>query len=418
MKENNTIVFLCHFSNSLIRNKLILKDYHITNGILRLLNKKAVRYIDFAIWVSDYISEFEKHTDYSFYIVSPHKGMVKEYQQFDINGINYIFFKCDRDYLSNLYRSRYRVEEKNDYARNRGVIHSIIKTISPKLIILCGAENPSYSSSVLDIKDIPIYVIPQTLLNDKKRIDMGVGSPYRRKIELEIFRHANYYCTSDEKTVNRIREENEKAAFLPAGFPTHRPVVTIPEVKDYDFVFFARKISKNKGIEDLLHAFARVKSTHNESSLNIIGSCISEYKTVLCQLVTELGINNNVYFSGYFDQITETYECVVKARVVVVPGITAELNSTVREAMFLGLPTICYETPATNEINKKKVCLLTASMNDVEKLAQQMQYAIEHPLKAREIAQNGKDYAESYFSNKTIVNRLLNNCQQIINKQV
>ena len=416
--KKNKIVFLCHFSNSSIRSKLYLKDYCITNRLLKFFNKKTKQYDDFAIWVSDYIKEFEKHSEYEFHVVAPHKGMKKSSQSFEISGICYHFIKCDGSYIIDFFKSHFRYEEKNNYSRNRRKIYSFLNSISPDLIILCGAENPYYSASVLGINDIPIYVITQTLLNDEKRIDMGIGTDYRRQKEIEVFKHAHFFCTSAEKTIKRIKEVNVNAIFLPAGFPTHRPVVTIPEKKDFDFVFFARNVSKNKGIEDLLYAFAVVKKKYQYVQLNIIGGCNTDYKKKLDRDIEQLEINKNVHFSGYFEQISDVYNCIAKARAVVVPGITAVLNSTVREAMFIGLPTICYETPATIVINKERRSLITVPMCDVKALAKQMLFTIEQHEKVADIAKNGKEYAENFFSNEAIVNKLLANCQKIIEKYI
>lgn len=403
----NRIVFLCHFSNSLVRDKLDLKDTH-----------QGQKYDDFAIWVSDYIQEFEKHNDFEFWIVAPHRNMRVKNQTFDRNGIHYCFYKCDHGWLFRYLNAKFRIYEKSDYSTNRKRIKRIIDSIQPSLIILCGAENPYYSLGILDIKEIPVYVVLQTLLNDPKRIEMRVGTPYRRMSELKVFSHARYFCTSDKNEMDVIRSVNREAVFLPTGFPSHRPIVPIPEQKDFDFVFFARDVKKNKGIEDLLNALSIVKNIYKDVRLNIIGGIKDEYKASLEEMIQKMNISQNVHFSGYYLQIEDTYKNVAKARAVVVPGITAGLNSTVRESMLMGLPTICYESSSTETINKDKFCLMTAKMEDVEDLAKQMIIVLEHPEQAVIIALNGKEYAERVFSNEAIVNKLIDNSLKIIEKKV
>lgn len=412
------IVFLCHFSNSKVRDNLELKCLGIRNLINKLRGFPSLSYDDMAIWVSDYIQEFEKHPEYEFHIVAPHKGMKKEFQSFEINSINYHFFKCDNNIISDWYNSRLSIEEKNNYKKNRTRINKIITGIHPDLVMLCGAENPYYSLGVLDINKTPVYVILQTLLNSPKRIEMGVGTPYRRKIEVDVLTHAHYFCASGEKTINKIQEFNPHAVMLPAKFPTHRPLIEKCETKDYDFVFFSRGISVEKGIEDLLKAMKIVAKKNERVSLNVIGACGSDYRKHLDAMIASLGIAQNVHFSGFYDRIDDMYANVLKAKAVVVPGITAGLNSTVREAMFMGLPTICYQTSSTDVINKEKICLLTASMGDIEDLAKQMFFTIDNPDRAIEIAANGKDYAEKEFGNKAIVDKLLDNCRLIIEGKV
>ena len=410
------IVFLCHVSNPSVRDCLDLHQYRFRRLLYRLKGGVTL-YPDFAIWVADYIEEFEKHPEFEIHIVSPHWGMKKKVQTYEKNGIIYHFFKCNNGILYTLADKLFRIEEKNDYASNRKRIKSIITSISPDMVMLCGAENPYYASSALDIKENPIYVILQTLLNDPKRIKMGVGNPYRRHIEMEIFKHAHYFNTIGEKSTEIISKVNPNAVFLPIRFPSHRPKVTIPKEKEYDFVFYAMNIGQNKGIEDVLKALALVKERKDNVRLNIIGHCNTNYKNRLDNLTTEFGLVNNVHFSGYYQQIQETFDNVVKAHAVVVPGITA-LNSTVRESMLIGMPTICYELPGVENFNEGKTRILSVPIGDIQGLAEQMLFVIQQLKKAKEIAIEGKLYAESTFSNEAIVNQLLDNCKKIIQKEI
>lgn len=410
------IVFLCHFSSGEIRKHLALNRYNLRKLIFGLKGGFPM-YDDFAIWVSDYIVEFEKHPEIEFHIVAPHYGMKKDIQEYKKNGIYYHFFRSNFGAFYTVLDKLFRLQERTYYAKNRRKIASFIREIKPDLTILCGAENPYYSLGVLDIKEIPVYVVLQTLLNDPKRIKMGVGNPYRRMSELEIFRHARYFSTSEKKEMDVIRNINSEAVFLPTGFPTHQPLVKLPKEREYDYVFFARRVTKNKGIEDLLQALSLVKKELKDIRLNVIGVVEESYKITLEELIKRGGIEENVRFSGYYLQIEDTYKNVARAKIVVVPGITAGLNSTVREAMLMGLPTVCYESLETKQINKEKQCLLTASMGDIGNLASQMLYAVTNMEKTGVIADNGKDYAERVFSNEAIVNELLDNCSKIINKE-
>lgn len=410
------IVFLCHFSTNAIREHLYLKSYTCRNFIRKLRGANPIRYSDFALWVSDYITEFEKYDVLDVHIIAPHKGMKKDVQSFDIDNTHYHFIKCDGSIWQDVVNKWFHLQQINNYATIRKKIKSITDSVNPDIVLLCGAENPYYSLAVLDVKNKPVYVILQTLLNDPKRIEMGVGTEYRRNVELEVFKHAGYFCTSDDKAINTIKRANNKAVFLPSGFPTHRPCVPLDIEKESDFVFFSRIITKNKGIEDVLAALAIVKNEVPSVSLNIIGGCKPDYLPFLQNEVIRLGIQDNVRFLGFFQSIEDTYAHVATGRVVVVPGITASLNSTVRESMFMGLPTICYETPGTKKINKEKQCLLTAPLNDTQGLAEIMLFAVNNGEKAKQIANNGKAYAEEVFSNAAIVRTLIENCKLIVDK--
>lgn len=414
--EKQKIVFLCHVSNPEVRAHLDLHTYPLRRFVYKMKGGKTL-YEDFAIWVTDYIEEFEKHPEYEFHIVAPHWGMKRNRQDYDQNGIHYHFFKCNKGVVYTFFDKSFHLEEQNNFANNRKKIATIMAGISPDLVLMCGAENPYYALGVLDIKDKPVYVILQTLLNDPKRIEAGLATPYKRKMELEIFRHARYFCTSGEKDINKIKEVNPNAVILPVRFPSHRPVVEIPEKKEYDFVFFAMHIAVNKGIEDVLKALSLVKKNKKDVSLNIIGKCPQEYKHFLDNLVIDLGLETCVHFSGFYQQIQETFENVVKARAALVPGITT-VNSTVRESMYMGMPTIVYDLPGIQAINKEQHCVFAAEVENVESLAKQMLFVLENPEQAQQVAANGKAYAERVYSNAAIVDKLLDYCRQIVEKEV
>lgn len=408
------LLFLCNFSNALIRDRVVLRESKLRSLYFRIKHIKPHYGTDYAVWVSDYIEEFENHPEWEFHIVAPMQGLRNETQCFEERGIHYHFYNCSYNFVKTIANKVFNYEEGRDYPTIRKRIRSIAESISPELVILCGAENPFYSIGVLDVKKQPVYVILQTLLNSPKRASMGVGNDYKRKIEKAIFAHANFFCTSDETEISVIKENNEHAVILPAGFPTHNPDVVIPEEKDFDFVFFAKTIGKYKGIEDVLQALAIVKKNKKDVRLIIIGGLSDVYKEVLNEQVHNLGIDNNVIFAGLYQEIGDTYSNVVKANAAVLPGVTGSFNSTVRESMLMGIPVICYEFQETINVNANKHCLLTAKMEDIDDLAKQMLFTIENCEETKHIAENGRDYALSHFGNAPIVNRLLKHCQAIV----
>ncbi|SDO52525.1 Glycosyltransferase involved in cell wall bisynthesis [Prevotella communis] len=408
------ILFLCNFSNAMIRERVVLKKSILRSLYIRMRHRKPHYDTDYAVWVSDFIEEFEKHPEYEFHIVAPMQGLSRTYQNFEKNGIYYHFYNCSYNLFNSGLNTAFNWEERRDYPTVRRRIRCIKDSINPDIVILCGAENPYYSIGVLDVKGLPVYVILQTLLNSPKRIELGVGTPYKRKVELEIFHHAKYFCTSDTEEIGIIKSQNPNAVIMPAGFPTHRPSVHVSEEKEYDYVFFAKTVGRYKGVEDVLRALSMVKESHPCARLNIIGGISAEYKLHLESIIKDLGLEKNVHIAGLYKELKDTFENVAKAKAVVVPGLTGILNSTVREAMLMSLPTICYDIPDTLEINSKKQCLLTAPMEDVKALAEQMILAIDNPELAKNVARNGKDYAEMNYSNEAIVNRLLDNCCEIL----
>lgn len=407
------IVYLCHFSNSMVRQSLDLKDWKLRNRVLTMLRHDPQRQTDYAIWNTDFISEFEKHHDIEFHIVSPHNGMKKAIQYFMINGIYYHFYKDDGNLLTDFLRAKLRVNERTEYKKNRKIIKKIISNIQPNLIVLCGAECTPFAISILDVENIPTYVLLQTCANLQKYIDAGgIVSNYGREIERRIFEKSKFFGTIVKEYYRKYIEINPHAICLPIRFPSHQPSIHNVN-KIYDFVFFGRIVA-NKGIEEVIKALSIVLITHPKARLNIIGTCLPDYKAMLLNMIQKYGIIDNVEFSTYFEKIDDLYYQVQKSRFAVLPGITAPLNSTVRESMFMRMPTIVFENDTIANINANNQCLLTAEMLNTNDLATKMLYAIEHPQEVDRIADNAYHYAQSHLSNTKIGNIIVANMKAIV----
>ena len=414
-----SVAFVCHFSDRSTRQQLPLKTWKFRNIILKVFHHPLWRYDDYAIWVSDFVSMFKRHLDdVEVHVIAPHRGMKKRYAEFSIDGINYCFYKLDGSLLYDLFCAKTRWKERKDYSRESSMCFNYIKKINPDIVCLCGAENPEYASVVFRIKDKPVYLIPQTLLNDPKRIALGVASKYRIDFERKVYRHVTSVSSKGEQVRAFARECNPEVEFFPLSFPTHQPPVFDSIAKEYDFVFYANNVMKNKGIEDVLKALSIVKKSSPSVKLSIIGGCDSAYQKHLYRIIYKERIEDNVLFSGKYESIDDVFYNVQKARVVVVPGISATLNSTVRESMLMGMPVIVYSSSLTESINEDKHCLLIAKMEDVEDLAKQMLFAITNGPMIKEIAQNGKDYADREFSNHSIETILIDNITQIVGNQI
>lgn len=407
------IAYLCHFSNYSVRNRLLLKTWSTRNHIFRLLKHPKQHHADYAVWNTDFIKEFEKNNQHEFHVISPHSGMKKRIQEFAHNGIYYHFFKDDGSLLYDFVFAKLKLGQRTNYKTNRERISMIIDKINPDIVVLCGAECTPFAIAVLDINKIPVYTLLQTCANLKKYIDAGIGTDYDRSIERAIFKKAMYFGTIEKQFYEKYKEINENAICLPVRFPTHNPSI-INVKKEYTFVFFGRVVA-NKGIEDLLSALAIVVKKYDNVRLNVIGSCSPEYRAVLDKKIADLGLQDNVVYSPYYCNMDDMYMQVQKAQIAVLPGITASMNSTVRESMFMKIPTIVYETNACNLANKERQCLIIAQMNNIEDLASKMFYCLEHPDKLKVIVNNAYDYANTHFSNEHIGDKLIKNIIAIVN---
>jgi len=407
------IVFLCGFSNETVRKRLHLKNWSVENWFRGLFGLRIVNYSDSAPWVTSIISVFEKHHEHEFHVVAPQDGMTRRREDFTLSGIHYHFVNLRLPNIKRIINKFTGFEEKSYYKENRRKINNIINEINPDLVTLCGAEVVSHSSAALDIQGKPIFVILQTVLNNPNLQRFYPCSPIRLEIERQIFRKTNYFgCTGQlykDLLLSINPEANVFRVNLPMIPPPSMPIIE----KEYDFVFYAASVVKYKGIEDLVHAFSIVIKTIPNATLNIIGGCSDEYRSYLCDILREGKALDNVVFSGFFPNHNDVYKQIIKSRCVVVPGITAIINSTVVEPLFMGLPVITYVTSGTPELNSEKECVLLAESENVVDLADKMMWAYNHPQEMATMAKNGKEMVEKRYSVEFATRKIIK-CMEVV----
>lgn len=409
------VVYICHFSTKRIRQHLSLKSFRVGNLLRKIWRKPPLMYNDFGVWNADFIEAFVNNTNYECHVISHHLGMVKKNQYFSLNGISFHFIQEKENLTCKIIDTICKRNHKQELEAPAQRIKKVVEAIQPDIVVVCGAENPIYSSSVLMINKLPVFVILQTLLNDSKRIGMGIGNALRRELEKKIFATAGYFGTLNLSEKEFILEQNPQATCLKIIFPSSCPEEHEDVSKEFDFVFFANGLSRNKGVEDALSAFATVVSHHPSATLNIIGNCSEEYKNRLINIIEENGMSNNVTFHGHFPSRNDLIKQVKKARIAVLPGITALLNSTVREVMMLGIPAVVYETSATNVINANSQNLLVAKMENITDLGGKLLFAYEHPQEMTEMARRAQQYAQSTFTVEAVARTLDADIMAIVN---
>lgn len=413
-ESKKKVLFVCSFSSQKIRERLLLKKWKLRNMLMRYLKHPRFVHLDKGVWASDFIQEFEKHPEYEYHVLSPHKGLKRSSQFFDLNGIHYCFFKSDYNLLTDTLNAKFKLEERSDYKRDRKVMREIINKVNPDIVVICGAENPEYSSIALDIDDRPVYVLLQTVLNNPKLAQYtNEARGYRADLEKRIFKKIRYFGTGGEKYYSLFHGINPDALCLSIRFPSHKPPVFLDLEKKYDFVFFGR-LTKNKGIEDAIKAMGKLVQTHPETTLCVIGGGQGG-NSWIHRVVIENNVQNNIIFVPRFELIDDLYKEVQKSRIALLPGITA-FNSTARESILMGLPTIVYDLPRVKAINAEKWCLLSAKMEDVDDLCAKMVFALDNPEELAVIAANGKEYAENYYDNTLIGDKITANIKAIIDQ--
>lgn len=375
------IVLLCHFSNPSIRTSLGLHT------------GRHYKYTDFGLWNINIINGLKKNSEIELHVVAPHKGMKRSLQEFEEDGVIYHFFRSELPYPWAQIEYKFFPQSKRDYPRNRKIVQRIIKSINPDLVNLIGAENPYYSITALDIKEIPIILHCQTVYANPERKKTGKINMQCWDVELQLFHHIRYKACTGRMYYDLIKGYEPSSIVFPRTWP-HSPFPILKEVpKTYDFAFFSRLLNRKKGFDNVIEALGIILKKHPEVRCLAIGSYDRE-REMFEKRIKELKLDKNLEIRGFFPEYTDMLQCVKQARFAVLPIKLDVISGTILEAMRIGLPVVTSRTSGTPSLNEKRNTVLISDVDDNDGLANNMIKLYENPDLAISLQENAYKYIE------------------------
>lgn len=415
MQNNkNKVAWICHFSNKEFNQKLPLKAGGLFALLYRLCKgcELSTEVADFGVWNINALNEMKKYTNkVELHIIAPYPHLEANVYEYEEDGIYYHFFRPNAMIVEKLYNHFPLLYDvyKPSYKRNRAVIKSLISKIGPSIVHLVGAENPYYSLAAIDVsRNIKLIVQLQTLMSDSKffanyPIDRR-SYGYRSNIEMSVIRRADYVGTTIQDYRNIILEYmNSEAKFLDLKLAVGENIRKIDIKKEYDFVYFARSISKAG--DWAIEAFIEASKINKGITMLVVGGYAAGEKESYEKLLADHDILENVTFTGELPTHDDVLEAVAKARIALLPIKIDFIPSTIREANALGLPVVTSITEGTPLLNEKMQCALLSERGDHKTMANNMIRILEDKNLAEKLVQNSYiRLQEVYDNSRTIAN--------------
>ena len=288
--------------------------------------------------------------------------------------------------------------------------------MNPDLVVLSGAENPATSISILYADKYPRYCLCQTIYNNPERAKYHSPNKLIQEMEKDIFSKLHFFGVYCKMHYDLLRKMKPDAIIFKYGYPSKGVLLEPTEMeKVFDFVNFALMHGSRKGTTDSIQALAIVKQKFPNVTLNIVGGCDESVRAMLDSMVKELGLEDNVTFTPFFEKKRDLLLHVQKSRFAVLPCKLDHTSGTMNQSMQLGLPLVVYKTTGTPTFNREKECVLIAEKGNVEELAQHMLTLLAQPEKAEQLAKNAREYQEKKAEyNKGNGDRLIANFKAII----
>lgn len=391
------IVLICHFMNKTIQQLLGMDG-----------NEKEL-----APWIGLEIEEVKKRDDIELHLISPFVNILKN-QSFTDGNVHYHCIKIGVPFMRRYWPSSLPLNEWTNFFVFNLQVKQLINNIKPDLINLSGAENAYYSSSILGIKGYPVVVTIQgfvSLNNTGVVTDPVIKN--RIKVEAEIMRKLKYFGIEASFMETYIRSFNPSAKMFWYHFLFAKTTLIESVPKEFDVVFFAR-ITKMKGIEDLIKAVAIARARKPDIKLCIIGHTYGNELADLKNLISSLNLNENVVFKGFIPTQKEMHMEVVKSRISVLPTYNDTIPGTIVESMLLGLPMISYKTGGIPDLNKDAENLILVEQGNIAKLADEIVDLLADTKKQEEIAVRARNYALVEFDNSRSVDLKVRAFREVI----
>jgi glycosyltransferase involved in cell wall biosynthesis len=347
------VVWLCHFANQ---------------GMKAYFNTPKPD--DFAPWIGHMLNIFKNNDLLDLHIVSPNVYTNKDCS-FNKDGITYHFYRHRMPLIPRKLYNYLGIDFLTNYRTVKKKTKNIIDSVQPDIIHLHGAENPYYSAGIPELLNrYPVITTIQGFI----RHTSGLNKNIKHKIDLEekILKRCKHFGTRTEEMNKVILEINPEAKLHFHNYPLVIPTViknNIGEEEPIDCIFFAR-VSRNKGIEDLLYAISIVKNEYPDISVTVIGAASNSYFTFLNKLCNDLAIQNNVSFTGFLPLQKDIHEYALKAKMYVLPTYHDIIPGTIIESMFMKLPVIAYAVGGIPELNNDVQTVVLIEKNNINALAE------------------------------------------------
>lgn len=413
------IVLIAGFSNPEIREHLKFRN---DSRLYKLLIKafglpvRVGEFRDYGPWVPGIIAEIEKHSDIELHVVGPQIRLKRSMQTFQMRGVTYHFFPSE---WTSFMRKCGKYSLWKKLQRSTHYVRQVVDEVKPDLIVLSGAENPATSIGILASDNYPRLCLCQTIYNNPERSQYMHPQKLIQDMEMDIFRQLNYFGVYSSMHYALLHKYRPEATIFKFGYPSKGTLLEPSEVKkEYDFVNFALMHGSRKGTPDSIRALSIVKKKYSNVTLNIVGGCDPKGMDQLKTLVSELGLQDNVIFTPFFEKRSDLLLHVQKSRFAVLPCKLDHTSGTMSQCMQLGLPIVVYKTTGTPSFNREKQCALIAEKGNVEELAQHMMTLMENPDLAKSLRKNAREFQEKKVEiAKQNGNRLIEIFKAVITKE-
>ena len=173
------------------------------------------------------------------------------------------------------------------------------------------------------------------------------------------------------------------------------------ETQDNGYALYFGRLSKEKGILNLINAFSKVE----KGNLYIAGE--GEEKDTIKKLIDENKLNDRVKLLGFLNS-EEMKEYVRKCKFVVVPSIWYEnCPYSIIETLAIGKPIIGSDIAGIPELVQSNINGFTYKYNDIDELTKIMKELFENDSLVKKFSKKSKEICKELYSKEFYYNEII-----------
>jgi len=181
------------------------------------------------------------------------------------------------------------------------------------------------------------------------------------------------------------------------------------------FVYgYVGRINRDKGINELIRAFARISADEQKSWLVLVGM-LDDANPINAENLAYAEDNPRIVFTGNVSPDV-VYVHMAAFDVLVHPTYREGFGKVLQEAMGVGIPIITTDVPGPSEVVENGVSGVLCRARDPEDLADKMRLLYADPQLRERLAKAGLARAEKYFDRPIMLENILQNMNAIVGR--
>ena len=182
---------------------------------------------------------------------------------------------------------------------------------------------------------------------------------------------------------------------------------------DKGYILYLGRLSKEKGIYNLIKAVEKSKEKNPDIKLFIVGD--GPEKENISRIAEMSGLKNNIKLLGFLNN-EEVKKYVSECSFMVIPSIWYENGPySVLEAQCIGKAIIGANIGGIPEFVKDNVCGLTYSYESAEELSLKINELLADKAKLKQYSKKAKEMAREEYNSKSYYDKIIKVYEKVIN---